>query len=121
MSSSILELLTVTAITPMRAVGHPQIRSPVIDITANIAGQRFNAQTPSDGGVHAGSQSDPSFFASAEAYPVGAESFLRSRPRNLELDPRTDGADRGSAPILGLSVLGQASRGYITVAVSSAS
>ena len=105
MSSSILELLAVMAITPMQAVGAPPMHFLVTGVTAGIADQALNACTPNDGGVHAGSPSDPALFASAKAYPVGGESVLRARPRNFELDPRTDRANRRRASVLGLSLL----------------
>jgi hypothetical protein len=92
-------------ITPMQAVGAIPIRVPVTGITARIADPALNVCTSNDGGVHAGSPSDPALFASAKAYPVGGESVLRARPRNFKLDPRTDRADRRSASLLGLSLL----------------
>ena len=63
--SSILELLTVTAITPMQAVGAPPIRILVTGITARIADEASNIYRPSDGGVHAGSDENREFVASA--------------------------------------------------------
>jgi hypothetical protein len=105
LSSSILELPAVMAITPMQAVGRTPIHFLVTGVTARIADQALSGCTPSDGGVHAGSPSDPALFASAKAYPVRGESVLRARPRNFEPDPRTDRADRRSASVLGLSLL----------------
>jgi hypothetical protein len=77
-SSSILELLSVMGITPMQAVGAIPIRVLVTGITARIADPALNVCTLNDGGVHAGSPSDPALFASAKAYPVGGESVLRA-------------------------------------------
>jgi hypothetical protein len=64
-SSSILELLAVMAITPMQAVGAPPIRFLVTGITARIADEASNSYRPSDGGVHAGSDENHEFVASA--------------------------------------------------------
>ena len=63
-SSSILELLAVMAITPMQ-VGAPPIRILVTGITARIADEASNIYRPSDGGVHAGSDENREFVASA--------------------------------------------------------
>ena len=63
--SSILELLAVMAITPMQALGAPPIRFLVTGITARIADEAFNTCRPSDGGVHAGSDENREFVASA--------------------------------------------------------
>jgi hypothetical protein len=65
MLSSILELLAVMAITPMQPVGAPPIRFLVTGITDRIADEASNSHTPSDGGVHAGSDENPEFVASA--------------------------------------------------------
>ena len=48
----------------IQAVGAPPIRFLVTGITARILDQALDACTPNDGGVHAGSPSDPALFAS---------------------------------------------------------